>query len=431
MAIDTEQMLAVEQENLRLRQYIAQLEGQLAGLQDVAATPHHKLDLRVFELVMDSIADGVHLLDCDGHNVYVNQAWVRNLGYSREELTSMCLWAVDPQVTPERWHKDLWPLILRLGTFSMESTHQRKDGSIVPVEVHATHIRFDDTDYVVAFTRDISERKAQEAALYSQVELFNNLLHTLPFPVFYKDTEGVYRGCNQLFAETVFGLAAEAVIGKTVYDLVPAEIADFYHRADEHAMQQGGTQIYEREMQLADGAPHAIMFHKSVFHREDGSPAGLIGAMVDITQQKRSEAERESFQQQIIEAQRHALHELSTPLIPLSERVVIMPLIGTIDSARAQQVMDTLLEGVAQHNAELVILDITGVSVVDTQVAQAFIQVAQAVKLLGAQVMLTGIQPQIAQTLVHLGTDLSSIQTRGSLQAGIAAALQQIQRTLR
>jgi anti-anti-sigma regulatory factor len=102
-----------------------------------------------------------------------------------------------------------------------------------------------------------------------------------------------------------------------------------------------------------------------------------------------------------------------------------MPLIGTIDSQRAQQVLETLLDGVAQHQAELVILDITGVSLVDTQVAQAFIQAAQAVKLLGAQVMLTGIQPQIVQTLIHLGIDLSTIQTRGSLQAEIAAALTQ------
>jgi anti-anti-sigma regulatory factor len=102
-----------------------------------------------------------------------------------------------------------------------------------------------------------------------------------------------------------------------------------------------------------------------------------------------------------------------------------MPLIGSIDSGRAQMIMETLLEGVAHYQAELVILDITGVQIVDTQVAQAFIQAAQAVRLLGAQVMLTGIQPQIAQTLVHLGVDLSGLQTAGSLQAGIAFALKQ------
>jgi anti-anti-sigma regulatory factor len=100
-----------------------------------------------------------------------------------------------------------------------------------------------------------------------------------------------------------------------------------------------------------------------------------------------------------------------------------MPLIGTIDSARAQMVMESLLEGVALYQAETVILDITGVQVVDTQVADAFIRAAQAVRLLGAGVVMTGIQPQIAQTLVQLGVDLSGIQTHGSLQSGIAHAL--------
>jgi anti-anti-sigma factor len=163
---------------------------------------------------------------------------------------------------------------------------------------------------------------------------------------------------------------------------------------------------------------------------EIGTLAGAFTTMADtirsqMQEQKQAEAERAALHEQIIEAQRAALRELSTPLIPVSDNVVIMPLIGTIDTGRAQQVMETLLEGVAHYRATLAILDITGVSVVDTQVAQALVGAAQAVKLLGAQVMLTGIQPQIAQTLVHLGIDLSSIETRGSLQSGIAYALRQ------
>jgi PAS domain S-box-containing protein len=156
---------------------------------------------------------------------------------------------------------------------------------------------------------------------------------------------------------------------------------------------------------------------------QQGNNQALAVIARDITEQLRAEAERTALQQQVIDAQREALRELSTPLIPISDRVVIMPLIGTIDSQRAQQVMEMLLEGVAQYQAELAIIDITGVSVVDTQVAQALVSAAQAVKLLGAGVMLTGIQPQIAQTLVHLGVDLSGILTRGSLQSGIAAVL--------
>jgi rsbT co-antagonist protein RsbR len=102
-----------------------------------------------------------------------------------------------------------------------------------------------------------------------------------------------------------------------------------------------------------------------------------------------------------------------------------MPLIGSLDSARAQQVMDTLLEGVARLHARVAILDITGVQVVDTQVANALIGTARAVRLLGAQVVLTGISPAMAQTLVQLGVELNDIRTLGSLQSGIAYALRQ------
>ena len=121
--------------------------------------------------------------------------------------------------------------------------------------------------------------------------------------------------------------------------------------------------------------------------------------------------------------QEAALRELSTPLIPISDRVVVMPLIGAINSRRAQQVIETLLHGLADSRADRAILDITGVLVVDTQVANALVAAAQAVKLLGATVILTGIRPEVAQTLVGLGIDLRGIVTCGTLQSGIAYAL--------
>lgn len=146
----------------------------------------------------------------------------------------------------------------------------------------------------------------------------------------------------------------------------------------------------------------------------------MIGSAI---QARESELERQQLQQDIIETQQATLRELSSPLIPLTDRVMIMPLIGAIDDVRAQQITETLLEGMSHYQAELAILDITGVTTVDTHVAHALVGAAHAVKLLGARVMLTGIQPQIAQTLVHLGVELRGIQTLGSLQAGITAAL--------
>ncbi|MEM8530785.1 MAG: GAF domain-containing protein [Chloroflexota bacterium] len=151
--------------------------------------------------------------------------------------------------------------------------------------------------------------------------------------------------------------------------------------------------------------------------------ANLLGAAL---QQQDGETERIALQQQVIDAQQAAIRELSTPLIPLTDQVILMPLIGAIDQVRAQFILETLLTGVAEHQAELVILDITGVELVDTYIANTIVQAAQAVKLLGAQVMMTGIQPQIAQTLVQLGVDLNNIVTRGTLQDGIAFALANI-----
>ena len=137
----------------------------------------------------------------------------------------------------------------------------------------------------------------------------------------------------------------------------------------------------------------------------------------------RVETERARLQENIIRMQADMLAELQTPLIPINEQVVMMPLVGSIDSGRAQQVLERLLHGVMTYSAHTVILDITGVPVVDTDVANALLQAAQAVRLVGAQVILTGIAPEVAETVVALGLDLSGIITKSTVQSGIAFAM--------
>lgn len=117
------------------------------------------------------------------------------------------------------------------------------------------------------------------------------------------------------------------------------------------------------------------------------------------------------------------VRELSTPLIRLTSRVLLMPLVGQMDDQRARQVMETLLEGIAVHQAEVAILDITGVATVDSQVASGLVQTARAAALLGTQVVLSGISPVIARTLVHLGVDTGCMQTCTSLEGAVVDAL--------
>ena len=128
----------------------------------------------------------------------------------------------------------------------------------------------------------------------------------------------------------------------------------------------------------------------------------------------------------IIERQRAEMTEVSAPVVKIWDRIVTVPLIGTLDSFRAQTVMENLLDAIVQWEAEIAIIDITGVSTVDTLVAQHFLKTAAAVRLMGAECIICGISPKIAQTVVNLGVDLPNITTRVDLQSGLAYAFERI-----
>jgi ribose transport system substrate-binding protein len=129
------------------------------------------------------------------------------------------------------------------------------------------------------------------------------------------------------------------------------------------------------------------------------------------------------LQDEIIATQQALIRELSTPIIPVSAAILVAPLIGTIDTRRARQITAAVLEAASQKNTQVLIIDITGVAVVDTSVINHLLQMARAVRLLGTQVLLVGVSPEVAQTIVQLGIDLSSIVTRSTLQAGLEYAV--------
>ncbi len=131
-----------------------------------------------------------------------------------------------------------------------------------------------------------------------------------------------------------------------------------------------------------------------------------------------------------VSLQKMALQELSAPLIPVFDKITVMPLVGTIDTERARLIIENLLNGVVKHRAEVVLIDITGVPVVDTMVAHHIIQAADAVRLVGAKCMLVGIRPEIAQTIVNLGINLNQFKTHSTLRKGIEQALEMTNRKI-
>ncbi len=155
------------------------------------------------------------------------------------------------------------------------------------------------------------------------------------------------------------------------------------------------------------------------------SSGGVVAVRTDITLARQAEALRQQAtdQEATIKFQAALVVELSTPLLRIGEGVLVLPLIGSVDTHRAARVVDILLQAVAGQRVHTLILDITGLPMVDSQVADVLIQCAYAVRLLGARTVITGIRPDVAETIIALGIDLSDIVTRANLQQGVAYAL--------
>ncbi len=126
--------------------------------------------------------------------------------------------------------------------------------------------------------------------------------------------------------------------------------------------------------------------------------------------------------ERIIREQQEAIRELSTPVLQVRERLLILPIIGVIDPQRARQLTEQLLRGIRTNRAKVVVIDITGVAAMDSQIANHLVQTVEASRLLGATVIVTGLSPEIAQTLVNIGVDLGKMNTVGDLQGGIEGA---------
>ena len=126
--------------------------------------------------------------------------------------------------------------------------------------------------------------------------------------------------------------------------------------------------------------------------------------------------------ERVIRAQEDAIRELSTPVLQVRERLLILPIIGVLDNQRAHQLTDQLLQGIRTHRAKVVVIDITGVADVDQAVADHLVKTVDASRLMGASVIITGLSSEIAKTLVAIGVDLTKMDTIGDLQGGIEEA---------
>lgn len=367
--------------------------------------------------LVDHIAAGIFIHHL-GEFRYMNRRAEEVLGYTAEEMRSMSF--------ADFIHPDSLPTVYKHMNARARGEYAptqydiqviTKQGETRCVQLTARDIQFAGELCGMATFFDVTELRQREAE-HRDRELWANELLTVLFDALIVFEHGVVVQANEPACRT-FGYSAEEFIGVKAFDLAAPETIDTvrYH------VENDSEEMYEALLMRKDGTKFPAEIRARMIRK--GGRKFRVSSARDITERKRVEAEREALQRQIIEAQQARLNELAAPLLVISPHTLLMPLIGTIDTPRVQQIMETLLEGVAKHHAHVAILDITGVKVVDTQTAHTFLQAARAAKLLGARVILTGINPTIAQTLVHLGVNLNDIETYGSLHSAIVQTLRQ------
>jgi PAS domain S-box-containing protein len=219
--------------------------------------------------------------------------------------------------------------------------------------------------------------------------------------------------------------AAQRLKGWTSEEIIGQHFSRFYPSED---LQRGKT-----EMELRVAAQEGRFEDEGWRMRKDGTRfwANVVitalrdkdGKLRGFGKVTRDLSERRLAEERI-KKQAHEIFEMAVvPVVQVWEGIVLVPLIGTLDSQRTEQLMERLLKRVAETGSSVALLDITGVPTIDTQTAQHLIETVSAVRLLGAEVVLTGVRPAIAQALVHLGIDLSNVTTRPSLAGGLRVAL--------
>ena len=284
---------------------------------------------------------------------------------------------------------------------------------------------------ITAMNEEIARRVRTDLALEESEQRYSQAINSVGVHIYMNemDENGVSRGQYiSPYVETLTGYPQENF---TNWDFVLSLVhpndraiaeTQLYH------LNPGEANEAEYRLTRADGEEIWVRDSARSERKDDGIVTfGVIG---DITERKLAEAEREQMQQDIIQAQRHALREISTPIIPVMERIIVLPLVGSIDTERASNITRRMLAGIGEHRAKFVILDITGVPIVDNEVANYLNKAIHAARLKGAQVVLTGISNAVAETIPDLGLDWTGVETLRDLQTGLVYALDSFGLTL-
>jgi rsbT co-antagonist protein RsbR len=381
---------------------------------------------RLYDLNMDMLGTA----SFDGYFKTLNPVWETTLGYTIEELISKPFIEFVHPDDVSATNTEVAKLVQGAKSISFENRYRCKDGSYKWLSWTTVPDMKAQTLYFIA--RDNTRQKEAEEELAYTKTLMEAVFEQSPIPMVVATVPDMVIRIGNPAALKFLGIEdEESHIGESLFEFEqtwqdfdvngnPVTMADLPLAK---AMQGIETRNAEYMVKRKDGSiGWEVVDGVPIYNKERQLIAGLI-IFPDITERKQGEAERERLQQEIIETQQRAIAELSTPVIPIMDRIIVMPLVGSIDSMRARDITRSLLAGVSQHRAKVVILDVTGVGIMDTGIVNHLNKTIQAARLKGARTIVTGISDAVAEAIVDLGIDWSKITTLSDLQTGLITAL--------
>lgn len=305
---------------------------------------------------------------------------------------------------PGAYDKEITQTVLAFA--SQAATALQNATLFAELEIHRAKLE----DQVAERTRELRE--------------FRAFAETAPDAILLSDLAETIQYANPAFY-TLFGYSAASneALGLPVSQLIRkdewAEIVEKIKGALEMTGSHRGDMVLVRR----DGSTFPAGVITFLVRDDEGMPAARARIIRDLTDERRIQQERALLREDLITTQERLIEELSTPIIPVTDDILVVPLIGSIDNPRAQRIIEALLKGIEDYQTRIVILDITGVPQVDSDVANYLMQAALSARLLGTEAVLVGITPQVARAFVDLDVDLTGIVTRSNLQGGIEYAL--------
>jgi rsbT co-antagonist protein RsbR len=382
---------------------------------------------RYIRALLENAPVGILLLDAAGTMIYYSPSMTHILGYDEgENIGTSVFEFVHPDDVPETVRAFTQLMTKEGATDTVELRAKHKDGSWHPSEVMGVNYLHDpEVGGVVVNFIDITERRKAEEAFRYRARFHERLADQSPDALMVVDANGTIM-FQSSSTERVFGFNPGEIEGKIGFDWVhPDDLTPIMEIFTDTILEPDSIADAECRFKQGDGTWHHAQATASN-RLADPAVKGIVVSIRDITERRVMEValkESEDELKQAMDKLRLLLEEVSTPVVQIWERILALPLIGVIDDHRAEQIMEVLLGKIVETQSELVIIDLTGVPSLDTHALHHLMQTIQATSMLGAQCVLTGMKPNLAQSVIQLDLDLSNLIIKRDMEEGLRWAL--------